>query len=104
MIWHPDKNPASNNLRPRKVQADLRAYEVLGDPRKHLIYDVEAIKSVQFPPPRPSSSVRRAAASRCHQNTTISSSIRILSSYVFLVKKVSGCAYTLPVVMRFSLS
>ncbi|XP_015883498.3 uncharacterized protein LOC107419268 [Ziziphus jujuba] len=68
LIWHPDKNPASKQSEAEKKFKQIsEAYEVLGDPRKHLIYDVEAIKSVQFPPPRPSSSCAPAAASRCHQ-------------------------------------
>ncbi|KAH7537065.1 hypothetical protein FEM48_Zijuj03G0052600 [Ziziphus jujuba var. spinosa] len=67
--WYPDKNPASKRYEAEKKFKQIsEAYEVLGDPRKRLIYDVEAIKSVQFPPPRPSSSCAPAAASsRCHQ-------------------------------------
>ncbi|KAM1125698.1 hypothetical protein ACFX2B_040470 [Malus domestica] len=49
MIWHPDKNPIEERLEAEaKFKQIFEAYNVLGDPAKHQIYDLysdEALKS-----------------------------------------------------------
>ncbi|KAM2932953.1 hypothetical protein FF1_040965 [Malus domestica] len=49
MIWHPDKNPVEERLEAEaKFKQIFEAYNVLGDPAKHQIYDLysdEALKS-----------------------------------------------------------